>query len=72
MEYYHSERVIQVYNKGNHTCHLKPKTVENDTFIEENIRKFGANVGPKKIGPIKDDRGDAKNNCMREIWTKTR
>ena len=53
VEYYHTERVLHVYHKGNHTCHLKPRTAENDTFIEENIKKFGAHVGPKKLAQLK-------------------
>ena len=53
MEFYHNERLLLVYHKGNHTCQLKPKTTENDSFIEENIRKFGANVGPKRLAQLK-------------------
>ena len=53
MEFYHQHRVFQVCHKGNHTCQLKPKTTENDSFIEENIWKFGANVGPKKLAQLK-------------------
>ena len=53
MEFYHNERLLHVYHKGNHTCQLKPKTTENDSFIEDNIRKFGANVGPKRLAQLK-------------------
>ena len=53
VEFYHNERLLHVYHKGNHTCQLKPKTTENDSFIEENIRKFGANVGPKRLAQLK-------------------
>ena len=53
MEFYHNERLFHVYHKRNHTCQLKPKITENDSFIEENIRKFGANVGPKRLAQLK-------------------
>ena len=53
MEFYHQKRLLNVYHKGNHTCQLKPKTTENDSFIEENIRNFLANVGPKRLAQLK-------------------
>ena len=46
-------RLLEVYHSGQHTCQVKPNIEENDTLIEDNIRKFGANVGPKRLAQMK-------------------
>ena len=46
-------RVLYVYYFGNYSCQPKAKTTENDSFIEENIKKFGVAVGPKKLAQLK-------------------
>ena len=48
VEYTMQGRLVEVYQRGEHTCQLKLNTEENDQVIEENIRRFGANVGPKQ------------------------
>ena len=63
---------------GNHSCHLKPKLGENDKFIEENIKRFGAEVGPKKLAEMKMkeemkkqlESGDMDMNRIVEIGAK--
>ena len=53
VEYSMQGRLLEVYHRGEHTCQLKPYTEENDQVIEENIRRFGANVGPKQLAQMK-------------------
>ena len=53
MEYNVQRRLLEVYHRGKHTCQLKPNTNEHDQVIEENIRRFGANVSPKQLAQMK-------------------
>ena len=46
-------RLLEVYHSGQHTCQVKPNIEENDNLIEHNIRKFSANVGPKRLAQMK-------------------
>lgn len=53
IEYNMQGRLLEVYHKGHHTCQVKPNSDEHDKVIEENIRRFGANVGPKDLAQMK-------------------
>ena len=53
VEFHPNLRVLEVYHYGTHSCQVKPKTAENDSFIEENLQKFGVAVGPKKLAQLK-------------------
>ena len=53
VEFTSQGRLLEVYHQGKHTCQLKPNTEENDEVIEENIRRFGANVGPKDLAQMR-------------------
>ena len=53
VEFHHQMRVLEVYHHGNHSCQTKPKSAENDTYIEENLKRFGCSVGPKKLAQLK-------------------
>ena len=35
VEFHHKMRVLEVYHHGNHSCQTKPKSAENDSYIEE-------------------------------------
>ena len=53
VEFHHQMRVLEVYHHVNHSCQTKPKSAENDTYIEENLERFGCSVGPKKLAQLK-------------------
>ena len=53
VEFHHQMRVLEVYHHGNHSCETKPKSAENDTYTEENLKRFGCSVGPKKLAQLK-------------------
>ena len=53
VEFHHQMRVLEVYHHGNHSCQTKPKSAENDTYIEDNLKRFGCSVGPKKLTQLK-------------------
>ena len=46
-------RLLEVYHFGNHIYKVKPDIHDNDHKIEQNIRKYGATVGPKKMAQIR-------------------
>ena len=53
VDYNMQGRLLEVYHKGKHNCQLKSNTEEHDQVIEENIKRFGANVGPKELAQMK-------------------
>ena len=53
VEFNMQERLVEVYHKGKLTCQVKPNTEEPDQVIEENISRFGVNVGPKDLAQMK-------------------
>ena len=52
IEYAFDTRYLRVYHNGNHTCHLKPNTTENDDFINESLKSLGGKVTPKELAQI--------------------
>ena len=49
IEFKMQSRLPEAYHFGNHTCKVKPDIHANDQEIEQNIRKYGATIGPKKL-----------------------
>ena len=53
IEFNMQSRLLEVYHQGQHICQCKPNVEANDILIEENIKKFGADVGPKQLAQMK-------------------
>ena len=53
IEYHINQRVLEVYHVGEHSCHLKPDTKQNDSVIQESVMKYGANITPKDMAKMK-------------------
>ena len=46
-------RLLEIYHQLQHNCQVKPYLEANDSLIEENIKKYGAHVGPKMLAQMK-------------------
>ena len=43
------KKMLHVYHRGKHECHVKPNVYENDDCINQAIEESGGAIGPKQL-----------------------